>query len=151
MDVIDLSTMSIRDIEDRIKHYENDEEFYTEMMLNVFEKTQPKGVQPKYDIVQGSPLRQDKFLCYTIECEEPLYKAYEEKRDEAHDMVVALTDYVDNEIKRIGEYNYIVAEIVKLRDIDGLRWYKIAERVHYSPSHTRKLYKEAKNQRFIET
>jgi len=143
--------MSIRDIENRIKHYENKENFYNEMMQNVFEKTQPKGVQPKYDVVQGSPLREDKFLCYAIECEEPLYIEYKIKRNEAHDMVVALTNYVDNELKRIDEYEGVVAEIVKLRDIDGLMWFKIADKVHYSPSHTRKLYREAKNQRYIET
>lgn len=147
MEILDLSTMSIRDVEDRIKHYENKENFYNEMMLNVFEKTQPKGVQPKYDVVQGSPLRVDKFLCYAIECEEPLYKEYETKRNEAHDTVVALTEYVEKELKSIGQYDPIVQSVVILKEKDGLTLEEIGDRLGYCSRHISRLYSEYKNKR----
>ena len=57
------------------------------------------------------------------------------------------TDYVDKELKSIGQYDPIVQSVVILKEKDGLTLEEIGDRLGYCSRHISRLYSEYKKKR----
>ena len=61
-------------------------------------------------------------------------------------------DYIDKELLRLGKYREVEQLIIYYKEqcIDQYTWFQISQRVHYSESQCRKIYRRWKKQREIE-
>lgn len=145
MEILDLSKMTIREIESKIKHYELQLDYYLGVKEKMFGRTQPKPVDVSKEMVQGGK-RSNVILDYVMSAEE-----IDIITDELQDEINRLIKYNDGLLRIMEEYEPIVRVIVRLRDENGYKWEVIARKVNYSLSHTRRLYKEAKDKQQIST
>lgn len=51
-----------------------------------------------------------------------------------------LMEYIEKELKIIGEYDPIEAKIIRLRTEHNMKWIDIAEAVNYSERHCQRIY-----------
>jgi len=145
--IIDLEDMTILDINKKIKDLENKEQYYLDEMNLIFEKTQPKAVYYDKLSVDGGK-REDKFMSYVIQCDEPKYKEICKNYELVSGQRYNLTKYVERKLKIIGEYDPLMKIIVELRET-GKHWEYISEITHYSDRQCRRIYKRYKMQRNV--
>ena len=143
MKIIDIASMTIRDIDNEIKRLENQRDYYVDKKQKAVDKTQPQAVNYDKVNVNGGK-REDKFISYLIECED-----YDCFIDNIQDEIFRLTRFVDKELKRIGEYDPLMQDIIKAKEQLSLTWENVSLSVGYSVSQCRRIYKKYKNQRDI--
>jgi len=149
LQVIDIT---IREANDKIKHLENSKKLKEDERDLVFEKTQPKASNITSERVQGGTARVDKFARYAIECEDPKYLELCQEIEWLQREIYMYATYVENELKRIGEYEPLKAKIIELKDKLGLTWEQVAEAIGnlYSISQCRRIYKQYLEKRYFE-
>lgn len=113
----------------------------------LFNNTQPKSADPNAERVDGSMTREEKFFKYVYKCENEEIDWWIEK---LNIYIIALNNYVEAELKRIGEYEPLKAKIIKLREEKGMKWDDIAEATHYCRRQCINIYKNYTGKRNVE-
>lgn len=123
---------------------------------NIFEETQPKSPNLDSEHVDGSMTREEKFFKYVYKCDKEDVDWW---IDRLNEYIVSLNDYVDSELKRIGEYEPLKQKIYNLRnDEEYMKKHKgkprpfwiIAELVGYSESHVKRIYRKIIKKRNVD-
>lgn len=140
-EIIDIT---IQEANNKIMKLENLLELALSFKEKVFDKTQPKSPNLEDERVDGGE-RQDKFLQYLITVDE---KELDKQIYLIQDVLSAYNKYVDNELKRIGEYEPLKQKIIRLRDEENKPWRIIAEATHYSEKQCRRIYQDYTQKRF---
>ena len=91
--------------------------------------------------------REEKFFKYVCKCEDEEIDWWIEK---LNIYIIALNNYVEAELKRIGEYEPLKAKIIKLREEKGMKWDDIAEATHYCRRQCINIYKNYTGKRNVE-
>lgn len=136
--------MTIREANIKIKQIDNDIEAYETKKALEFAKTQPGAVKTDKEVVDGIQVV-DKNINYVIQAEKidrTLCLLAEEKE--------RLEQWVERELKIIGEYDPLKAKIIKLREETKLTWDKISEATGYSRRQCINIYKNFTEQRLSE-
>jgi hypothetical protein len=144
--------ITIREANDKIRHLENLKKAKEDERDVTFEKTQPKSSPMSGERVQGGAIRSDKFADYLIECEEPKYIELCKEIEVIKGLIDIWCEYVENELKRIGEYEPLKAKIIELKDKKGKTWDEVFEYIQgkYSISQCRRIYKDYTGRRYID-
>ena len=120
----------------------------------LFNDTQPKSADPNNERVDGSMTREEKFFKYVYKCENEEIDWWIEK---LNIYIIALNDYVEEELKRIGEYEPLKQKIYNLRNDEEYmkknkgkprEWWKIAEATNYSERQCRRIYSSITGKRY---
>ena len=145
-----IEDMTIKEANDKIKHLENLRKLKEAERDLVFERTQPKAVNTTKTIVQGGT-REDKYINYMIELEDFRYQKLCDDIILLEKETNSLSDYVENELKIIGEYEPLKAKIIKLRH-DGKTWEQLFDLIQgqYSISQCRRIYKSYIQRRYLD-
>lgn len=138
---------SIKEANNEINRLTNLLNLYIDRKNLLFNETQPKVADPNADRVDGSMTREEKFLKYVYKCEDEQIDWWIEK---LNIYIIALNNYAEAELKRIGEYEPLKAKIIKLREEKHMKIKDIAEATHYSESQIKRILKDFKNKRYID-
>ena len=136
--------MTLKEANIQIKQIDNDiERLETKKELE-FIKTQPGAVKTDKEIVDGIQVV-DKNFNYVVKKDE-ITRELNLKLKEKE----SLENWVQKELKIIGEYEPLKAKIIKLREEVGLTWDKIAEATGYSRRQVIRIYKQYSDHRLVE-
>lgn len=145
-----MKEITIKSANEKIKHLENIKRVKETERDITFDKTQPKAVDTTRTIVQGGT-REDRYVQYVIELEQPKYLKLTQEIEWIKKEINSLSDYVENELKIIGEYEPLKAKIITLRQ-QNKTWEQLYELIQgqYSISQCRRIYKKYIERRYIE-
>lgn len=138
--------MKIIEANKKLEELDNEIEYWINKKELILENTiYPPAPDPSNVRVDGGK-RTDKYkhLDYAIDEIDPILdKLYKEKR--------ILEEYIEKELIRLGKYNELEQLIIyyKEQTIEKYTWEQISQRVHYSITQCRRIYKKWKNQRNI--
>lgn len=138
---------TIKEANNEINRITNLLNLYIDRKNLLFNETQPKVADPNTDRVDGSMTREEKFFKYVYKCENEDIEWWIEK---LNIYIIALNNYVEAELKRIGEYEPLKAKIIKLREEKGMKWDDIAEATHYCRRQCINIYKNYTGKRNVE-
>lgn len=138
---------TIKEANNEINRLTNLLNLYIDRKNLLFNDTQPKVADPNTDRVDGNMTREEKFFKYVYKCEDEQIDWWIEK---LNIYIIALNNYVEAELKRIGEYEPLKAKIIKLREEKGMKWDDIAEATHYCRRQCINIYKNYTGKRNIE-
>ena len=138
---------TIKEANNEINRITNLLNLYIDRKNLLFNDTQPKVADPNTDRVDGSMTREEKFFKYVYKCEDEHIDWWIEK---LNIYIIALNNYVEAELKRIGEYEPLKAKIIKLREEKGMKWDDIAEATHYCRRQCINIYKNYTGKRNVE-
>lgn len=133
--------MTLKEANIKIKQLDNDILYLDQKKELEFQKTQPGASKSDKEIVDGIQFI-DKNINYVIAAEE-ITRTISIKRKEKEN----LENWVNRELKTIGEYEPLKAKIIKLRDEKGYTWESIAEATNYSRIQCIRIYKEYSEER----
>lgn len=129
--------MNIREANKKIKELENDYDYWLKEKEKILTLVLPKSTDIRPEKVDGGN-REDRLIKY-VEADE------ERQINVTLDYIISkkqnLENWVERELKIIGEYEPLKAKVIKLRDIEKLTWKSIAEATNYSESQVRRIYK----------
>lgn len=123
---------------------------------NIFEETQPKPSDTENERVDGSMTRVEKFYKYVYKCEKEDIDWW---IDRLNEYIISLNNYLEAELKRIGEYEPLKQKIYNLRNDkeymeqhEGkpMEWWKIAEATGYCERQCRRIYSKIIEKRYID-
>lgn len=138
---------TIKEANNEINRLTNLLNLYIDRKNLLFNDTQPKVADSNAERVDGSMTREEKFLKYVYKCEDEQIDWWIEK---LNIYIIALNNYVEAELKRIGEYEPLKAKIIKLREEKGMKWDDIAEATHYCRRQCINIYKNYTGKRNVE-
>lgn len=138
---------TIKEANNEINRLTNLLNLYIDKKNLLFNDTQPKSADPNNERVDGSLTREEKFFKYVYKCDNEEIDWWIEK---LNIYIIALNNYVDKELKRIGEYEPLKAKIIKLREEKGMKWDDIAEATHYCRRQCINIYKNYTGKRNVE-
>lgn len=138
---------TIKEANNEINRLTNLLNLYIDRKNLLFNDTQPKSADPNAERVDGSMTREEKFFKYVYKCENEEIDWWIEK---LNIYIIALNNYVETELKRIGEYEPLKAKIIKLREEKGMKWDDIAESTHYCRRQCINIYKSYTGKRNVE-
>lgn len=138
---------TIKEANNEINRITNLLNLYIDRKNLLFNETQPKVADPNTDRVDGSMTREEKFFKYVYKCEDEQIDWWIEK---LNIYIIALNNYVEAELKRIGEYEPLKAKIIKLREEKEMKWDDIAEATHYCRRQCINIYKNYTGKRNVE-
>lgn len=138
---------TIKEANNEINRLTNLLNLYIDRKNLLFNDTQPKSADPNNERVDGSLTREEKFFKYVYKCEDEEIEWWIEK---LNIYIIALNNYVEAELKRIGEYEPLKAKIIKLREEKGMKWDDIAEATHYCRRQCINIYKNYTGKRNVE-
>jgi hypothetical protein len=138
---------TIKEANNEINRLTNLLNLYIDRKNLLFNDTQPKSADPNAERVDGSMTREEKFFKYVYKCENEQIDWWIEK---INIYIIALNNYVEAELKRIGEYEPLKAKIIKLREEKGMKWDDIAEATHYCRRQCINIYKNYTGKRNVE-
>ena len=138
--------MTILEANKEIERIDNE----LELLLNQKQRILDSVTYPKTSTeerVQGGG-RSDKYkqLDYAIDTLDPqIDYLYEEKK--------MYEEYIEKELIRLGKYNEVEKLVVfyKEQTTTNYTWLEISQKVHYSQSQCRNIYRKWKKQRNIDT
>lgn len=142
VDVIDISNMTLRDIDNAIRINENQLDYYLNEKERAFIKTQPKITQIRKEKIVASGY-EDKMLKYVMTIEE-----LNNIIDGIQDRIANLKQLFEAETKRIGEYEPLIQKIINMRN-RGYKWVEIADATKYCESNCRRLYSKYMKKRDV--
>lgn len=90
--------------------------------------------------------REDKFANYVIRVEE-----IDEEIRYIDTMIVILENYIKKELARLDEYDEWKQKVIYMREQEHKTWIKIACSVPYSEVTCKRIYRNYKNKRCIDT
>lgn len=138
--------MTIIEANKMLEKIDNDLEYWLNKKAIIIEDTiYPSSPDLSNVRVEGGK-RTDKYkhLDYAIDEIDPeIDRLYKEKR--------ILEEYIEKELIRLGKYNEIEQLIVfyKEQTTENYTWLQISQRVHYSVTQCRRIYRKFKKQREI--
>lgn len=138
---------TIKEANNEISRLTNLLNLYIDRKNLLFNETQPKVADSNAERVDGSMTREEKFFKYVYKCEN---EDIEWWIDHLNDYLISLSNYVESELKRIGEYEPLKAKIIKLREEKGMKWDDIAEATHYCRRQCINIYKNYTGKRNVE-
>ena len=138
---------TIKEANNEINRITNLLNLYIDRKNLLFNETQPKVADPNTDRVDVSMTREEKFFKYVYKCEDEEIDWWIEK---LNIYIISLNNYVEAELKRIGEYEPLKAKIIKLREEKGMKWDDIAEATHYCRRQCINIYKNYIGKRNVE-
>lgn len=138
---------TIKEANNEINRLTNLLNLYIDRKNLLFNDTQPKVADSNAERVDGSMTREEKFFKYVYKCENEEIDWWIEK---LNIYIIALNNYVEAELKRIGEYEPLKAKIIKLREEKGMKWDDIAEATHYCRRQCINIYKNHTGKRNVE-
>lgn len=138
---------TIKEANNEINRITNLLNLYIDRKNLLFNDTQPKVADSNTDRVDGNMTREEKFFKYVYKCEDEQIDWWIEK---LNIYIIALNNYVEAELKRIGEYEPLKAKIIKLREEKGMKWDDIAEATHYCRRQCINIYKNYTGKRNVE-
>ncbi len=125
--------MLIRDVNNKIENIDNQIEYW--LSIKELEEL-------RYE--NGKMMTKKEFneRCTSINSE--IDNLYTEKNK--------LNLYIDNYLKETNQYDEVLKEIIycKEESLDEYTWDEIADRVHYSPQHCKRIYSRYKKQRYVD-
>jgi hypothetical protein len=148
--MIEARDVTIKEANDKIRHLENLKKAKEDERDLTFEKTQPKASNITGERVQGGTTREDKFVNYMIECEDPKYLDLCKEITVIDGLIEIWSQYVENELKLIGQYEPLKAKIIELRQTTTMNWDKIAEATLYSVPQCKRIYKSYIQKRYLD-
>lgn len=138
--------MTIIEANKMLEKIDNDLEYWLNKKAIILEDTiYPSAPDSSNVRVEGGK-RTDRYkhLDYAIDEIDPeIEKLYKEKR--------ILEEYIEKELIRLGKYKEIEQLIIYYKEqcIENYTWLQISQKVHYSITQCRRIYKKWKNQRNI--
>jgi hypothetical protein len=138
--------MTLKEANKEIERIDNELEFWLNKKAFILESTIYPSKPITGERVDGGK-REDKYkhLDYAIDEIDPeIEKLYKEKR--------IYEDYIEKELIRLGKYNEVEQLIIfyKEQTTTDYTWEQISQRVHYSITQCRRIYRKWKKQRSIE-
>ena len=139
--------MTILEANKKIEKIDNELEYWINKKELILQDTiYPPTPDSTVERTQGGK-RVDKyrFLDYSIDEIDPeIDRLYKEKK--------ILEEYIEKELIRLGKYNEIEQLIVfyKEQTTENYTWFQISQRVHYSTTQCRRIYRKFKKQRDID-
>lgn len=137
--------MTIQEANKEIERLDNEIDYWLNKKALILEST----IYPKSgtgERVDGGK-REDKYkhLDYAIDNIDP-------KIDELYKEKKILEEYIEKELVRLGKYNEVEQLIIfyKEQTTTEYTWEQISQRVHYSVTQCRRIYRKWKKQRSIE-
>ena len=135
--------MTIKEVSRELNQLENDLEYYLNEKERLLTKVLPKASDIKSEIVDGGK-RTDKLLEYVEELD---VKQINETIDYIYAKKNNLQNWLDNELKIIGEYDPLERKIIMYREQYKMKWELIGESVGYSDRQCKRIYKKYKQQK----
>lgn len=135
--------MTLKEVNNIIQEIDNKIEYYLQLKELALDKILPAAIDTTKVMVDGGK-RADRYANYYLSVEKydnELEKLYKEKRINE--------EYLDNELRRLDKYDEIARLIVYYKEetFEKLSWWQISQRVHYSESQCRRIYRRIKRER----
>lgn len=138
--------MDLKSANKELEQLENEYEYWYSQKEIAKNLIIPKSVDIKLERVDGGK-REDRLLKYVEllddkKIDETLEYIFKRKQN--------LMNWMDNELKILGKYGELEKLIVYYKELESLSWLQISQKVHYSVSHCKRIYRIYKNQRYFE-
>lgn len=139
--------MTIKEANNQINKIDNEIEYYLKKKELEMAKMMPQATKYDKTLVDGGK-REDKYANYVVKNElidKTIDKLYDDKR--------LLEDFIEKELIRLKKYDEVMQLIVYYKEqcLEKLTWQQISNRVHYSVTQCRNIYRKWKKQRDIDT
>lgn len=135
--------MTIREANNKLGRLENELNYYIDMKNLAIDIATKKTSSPSSERTDGGT-RQDKYKLLDISIDE-----YDPEIERLNKEIIIIRNYIESELKRIGEYEPLKAKIIKLREEKGMKWDDIAIATHYSKSQCRRIYSSFSGKRNV--
>lgn len=129
--------LQLKKLDNEYKYWLGEKELAQSIVL-------PKATDIRGEVVDGGK-RIDRMLKYVELLES---KQIDETLEYIHKKQQNLMNYIENELKIIGQYSYIEKQIYELRQ-DKLCWWKIGNIVGLSDRQCRRIYSKLINKRDV--
>ena len=126
--------MDLREAKKLLKRFENQLEYWKSERDIAFNETQPKATNLESERTQGG-LVVNKNDLYMIKLEN-----IDRKINVLKKRIKNLMQYIENEMKIIGEYEPIEAKVINLREENHLKWQDVATATGYSERQCQRIY-----------
>ena len=138
--------MTIKEANNQINKLDNEIEYYLKRKELELNKLMPQATKYDKTLVDGGK-REDKYANYAIKSEiidKELDNLFEAKR--------LLESFVEKELIRLNKYDEVLQLIVYYKEqcLEKLTRKQITNRIHYSVTQCRNLYRKYKKQRDID-
>ena len=139
--------MTIKEANNKLEKIDNDIEYWLKEKEIELSKVLPKATDTTQERVSGGT-RVDKFIKYAEALE---VKQIDEKLDKLYAQKKNLEDYIEKELHRLNKYREVEQLIVYYKEqcIENYTWVQISQRVYYSPTQCRNIYRKWKKERDI--
>ena len=140
--------MTLKEANKELERLENDYEYYLNEKEQLLSLVLPKATDIRLERVDGGN-RSDRLLEYAEREDE---KKINETLDYIHAKIENLSNWIENELKILGKYDEIEQLIVYYKEIEKRKytWVEISQRVHYSVTQCRRIYRKNKKIRSID-
>ncbi len=140
--------MTLKEANKELEQLENDYEYYLREKEQLLSLVLPKSTDIRTERVDGGN-RSDKLLEYVEKEDE---KKINDTLDYIHAKIVNLNNWIENELKILGKYDEIEQLIVYYKEIEKKNhtWVEISQKVHYSVTQCRRIYRKYKKIREID-
>lgn len=128
--------MTIREANNKLDKLENELNYYIDMKNLAIDIATKKTSSPSSERTDGGT-RQDKYKLLDISIDE-----YDPEIERLNKEIIIIRNYIESELKRIGEYEPLKAKIIKLREEKGMKWDDIAIATHYCRRQCINIYNE---------
>lgn len=139
--------MTIKEANNKLEKIDNDIEYWLKEKEIELSKVLPKATDTTQERVSGGT-RVDKFIKYAEALE---VKQIDEKLDKLYAQKKNLEDYIEKELHRLNKYREVEQLIVYYKEqcTENYTWVQISQRVYYSPTQCRNIYRKWKKERDI--
>lgn len=139
--------MTIKEANNKLEKIDNDIEYWLKEKEIELSKVLPKAIDTTKERVNGGT-REDKFLKYAETLE---VKQIDDKLDKLYAQKRNLEDYIEKELHRLGKYREVEQLIVYYKEqcAENYTWNQISQKVHYSITQCRNIYRKWKRGRNI--
>lgn len=139
--------MTIKEANNKLEKIDNDINYWLTEKEIELSKVLPKATDITQERVSGGT-RVDKFMKYAEAME---VKQIDEKLDKLYAQKKNLEDYIEKELHRLNKYREVEQLIVYYKEqcIENYTWVQISQRVYYSPTQCRNIYRKWKKERDI--
>ena len=139
--------MTIKEANNKLEKIDNDINYWLNEKEIELSKVLPKATDTTQERVSGGT-RVDKFIKYAEALE---VKQIDEKLDKLYAQKKNLEDYIEKELHRLNKYREVEQLIVYYKEqcIENYTWVQISQRVYYSPTQCRNIYRKWKKERDI--
>lgn len=131
----DYNISNLRDAKRLLQQLENQLEYWQWEKKLLLESAEGTGAT-NYDkerVSGGTKIDSNSSIDRVIDVIEPKIKLLKSR-------IKNLMEYIETELKIIGEYDPIEAKIIRLRTENNMKWIDIAEAVSYSERHCQRIY-----------